>query len=85
VIGCGALSFWLDVAGVEVWMSDYKDVIKPAGANAFEGFESIRQAGFYILLGGEKERRTYSGADGISVTQQEYREAFGAFQVRGRR
>jgi hypothetical protein len=79
------MSFWLEQAGVEVWMSDYEDMIKPAGANAFEGFESIRQAGFYILLVGERERRTYSDADGISVTQQEYREAFGAFQVRGRR
>jgi hypothetical protein len=59
-------------------------MVKPAGANAFEaGVESI-QADFYLLLIGEKKGRTYSEADGTSVTQQEYREAYMSVQARGR-
>jgi hypothetical protein len=66
-------------------MSEYNDMVKPAGANAFEAcFESIRQADFYILLIGEKKGSTYSAADHTSVTQQEYREAYTSFQARGR-
>src|SRR4051794_21053983 len=81
----GAVRFWLEEAGVEVWMSEYNDMVKPAGANAFEAcFESIRQADFYILLIGAKKGSTYSAADDPSVTQQEYREAYTSFQARGR-
>jgi hypothetical protein len=80
----GAVRFWLEESGVEVWMSEFNDMVKPAGANAFEAcFESIRQADFYILLIGDKKGSAYA-ADGTSVTQQEYREAYAAFLAQGR-
>jgi len=42
-------------------MSEYNDMVKPAGANAFEAcFESIRRADFYMLPIGEKRGSTYS-------------------------
>ncbi|MCL5958463.1 MAG: DUF4062 domain-containing protein [Chloroflexi bacterium] len=81
----GALKFWLEEGGFEVCMSEYNDMQRPAAANTFNAcFESIRRADFYILLIGERRGSLYSAADGVSVTQQEYRVAYESYRAQGR-
>lgn len=76
----GAIKFWLEENGFEVWLSEFNDFDKRPGANAFDAcFESVRRADFYVLLIGDKRGSLYAGD--ITVTQQEYRVAYEAFRA----
>ncbi|TAK20731.1 MAG: DUF4062 domain-containing protein [Chloroflexota bacterium] len=80
----GAVRFWLEEAGCEVWLSDYTDVDKLPVPNSFAAcFEAIRRSDFYILLIGQNRGSWYSEPDQISVTEQEYRVAYDAFRAQG--
>ncbi len=81
----GALKFWLEESGYEVWLSEYNDMEKSPGANTFEAcFETICRADFHILLIGERRGSLYSEPHNTSVTQQEYRVARDSFSKLGR-
>jgi hypothetical protein len=80
----GALKFWLEESGCEVWLSEYNDADKDPAAGAFDAcFDAVRRASFYVLLIGDRRGSLYSESDQVSVTQQEYRVAYKAFQEKG--
>ena len=80
-----SLKFWLEEQGVDVWLSEYNDMEKSPGANTFDAcFETIREAGFYVLLIGDRRGSLYDSTQGVSVTQQEYRVAYAALAGAGR-
>jgi hypothetical protein len=80
----GALKFWLEESGFEVWLSEYNDMEKSPVSGTYDAcFDAIRNADFYILLIGERRGSLYSEDQNVSVTQQEYRVAYQAFVEKG--
>jgi hypothetical protein len=81
----GALKFWLEESGFEVWLSEYNDMEKSPVSGTYDAcFDAIRKADFYVLLIGGRRGSLYSLDQNISVTQQEYRVAYQAFAEQGK-
>lgn len=69
-----ALKYWLEDMGFEVRMSEYVDFQRNADDGTFDScFKAIAECNYFVLLVGGRKGSDF--ANGISVTQQEYRVA----------
>ncbi|QEL17242.1 DUF4062 domain-containing protein [Limnoglobus roseus] len=72
-----AIKYFLERQGCRVLASDFNDFPKPLENHSYEGcLKSIAEAHFFILLIGARVGGWYNEPNQISITQQEYREAY---------
>jgi hypothetical protein len=72
-----AIKYYLEQQGCRVLASDFNDFPKPLDKHSYEGcLKSIAEADFFILLIGARVGGWYDEPSQVSITQQEYREAY---------
>jgi len=80
-----ALKYWLEELGYEVQLSDLNDFDRQPDDGTFAAcFRGVAAADYYLLLIGDRKGQLYDPANGISVTQQEYKTAYESWRT-GRR
>ncbi|MDP4267999.1 MAG: DUF4062 domain-containing protein [Bacteroidota bacterium] len=72
-----ALKFYLEEYGFEVLASEFNDFRKPLEEHSYDAcLKAIHSADYFLLLIGGRVGGWYDEASKISITQQEYREAY---------
>jgi len=72
-----AIKYHLEQQGCRVLMSDQNDFPKPLDIHSYEAcLKAIAEADFFVLLIGGRVGGWYDEEQRISITQQEYREAY---------
>jgi hypothetical protein len=72
-----AIKYFLEQQGCVVLASEYNDFKKPLDKHSYEAcLDAIQQADYFILLIGARVGGWYDKSNRISITQQEYREAY---------
>jgi len=70
-----SLKYWFNELGYDVQLSEYSDFEKDSSKNTYETcVEAIKQCDYFILLIGSRVGGLYD--KNISITRQEYREAY---------
>jgi len=73
-----SLKYWLKAFGYEVYLSEYSDFPTDSDRNSYECcFQVIDQCDYFILLIGNRIGGWFSEPERISITQEEYRRAYG--------
>jgi hypothetical protein len=73
-----AIKYYLEQQGCRVLASDQNDFPKPLDKHSYEGcLKTISEADYFILLIGSRVGGWYDEPDRVSITQREYREAYG--------
>jgi uncharacterized protein (DUF302 family) len=73
-----ALKFYLEEQGCTVLASEYNDFLKPLDKHSYEAcLQAIERADYYVLLIGTRVGGWFDPEQRISITQQEYRHAYG--------
>lgn len=77
-----ALKYWLEELGYEVQLSELNDFDRQPDDGTFAAcFRGVAAADYYLLLIGDRRGQLYDHANGISVTQQEYRTAYESWRT----
>lgn len=77
-----AIKYYLEEQGCTVLASEYNDFSKPLDVHSYEAcLRSIEQADYFILLIGTRVGGWFDPEKRISITQQEYREAYRLHQA----
>lgn len=77
-----AIKYYLEEQGCTVLASEYNDFSKPLDVHSYEAcLKSIEQADYFILLIGTRVGGWFDPEKRISITQQEYREAYRLHQA----
>jgi len=72
-----ALKYMLEEQGCSVLASEYNDFPKPLDENSYDAcIKTLQSADYYVLLIGARVGGWYDKETKISITQQEYREAY---------
>jgi hypothetical protein len=72
-----ALKYYLERQGCRVLASEFNDFPKPLDTHSYQAcLRSIQEADWFVLLIGTRVGGWYDEASRISITQQEYREAY---------
>jgi hypothetical protein len=72
-----ALKFWLEEAGLQVFLSECNDFPAEPELSTFEScLNVLRSCQYVILLVGYRQGAFFNEAEGITVTRAEYREAY---------
>src|SRR5262245_35369794 len=72
-----AIKYYLEHQGCRVLASDFNDFPKPLEKHSYEAcLKSIAEADFFILLIVARVGGWYDEPNKVSITQQEYREAY---------
>lgn len=72
-----AVKYFLEQQGCVVLASEYNDFSKPIEPHSYQAcFEAILNADYFVLFIGSRVGGWYDPANFISITQQEYREAY---------
>jgi len=81
-----AIKFSLESRGCRVLASEFNDFAVDPAAHSYEAcLKNIEAADYFVLLVGSRVGGLYNKADRISITQQEYREAYRRHQEAGLR
>ena len=72
-----ALKYFLEQQGCSVLASEYNDFPKPLDIHSYEAcLKALQKADYFVLFLGTRVGGWYDKAARISITQQEYREAY---------
>jgi hypothetical protein len=72
-----AVKYYLEHQGCRVLASEFNDFPKPLDTHSYEAcLRAIKQADWFVLLIGTRVGGWYDEAARVSITQQEYREAY---------
>lgn len=72
-----SIKYYLEQQGYTVLASEYNDFPKPLDKHSYEAcFETLKLADYFILLIGSRVGGWYDEENSVSITQQEYREAY---------
>ncbi|MBK8831516.1 MAG: DUF4062 domain-containing protein [Saprospiraceae bacterium] len=72
-----ALRYFLELQGCTVYASEFNDFPKSLDTDSYEAcIQAIHKADYFILLIGHRIGGWYDQNKRISITQQEYREAY---------
>jgi len=72
-----ALKYFLEQQGCVVLGSEFNDFPKPLDSHTYDAcLATLRKADYYVLLIGTRVGGWYDEAGRVSITQQEYREAY---------
>jgi len=72
-----AIKYFLEQQGCTVLASEYNDFPKPLDTHSYEAcLKALRGADYFVLLIGARVGGWYDKANRVSITQQEYREAY---------
>ncbi|MBN2107151.1 MAG: DUF4062 domain-containing protein [Deltaproteobacteria bacterium] len=72
-----ALKYYLEQQGCSVLASEFNDFPKPLDAHSYDAcIQALQKANYFILFIGARVGGWYDEASRISITQQEYREAY---------
>lgn len=72
-----ALKYYLEQQGAKVYASEYNDFPKPLDTHSYEAcLEVLRDSDYFILLIGNRVGGWYDKENKISITRQEYKEAY---------
>jgi hypothetical protein len=73
-----AIKYYLEQQGCRVLASDQNDFPKPLDKHSYEGcLKTMSEAEYFILLIGSRVGGWYDEPQRVSITQREYREAYG--------
>lgn len=73
-----ALKFFLEELGCKVLASEFNDFEKPLDEHSYDAcLKAIHSADYFILLIGSRIGGWYREGERVSITQREYREAYG--------
>lgn len=72
-----SIKYYLEQQGYTVLASEFNDFPKPLDLHSYDAcFEALKSADYFILLIGSRVGGWYDKENSISITQQEYREAY---------
>jgi Domain of unknown function (DUF4062) len=72
-----ALKYFLEQQGCSVLASEYNDFPKPLDKHSYDAcLHALNKADYFVLFIGARVGGWYDLENGISITQQEYREAY---------
>lgn len=72
-----SIKYYLEQQGYPVLASEYNDFPKPLDVHSYEAcIEALKSADYFILLIGSRVGGWYDEGNTVSITQQEYREAY---------
>jgi Domain of unknown function (DUF4062) len=72
-----SLKFYLEQQGFTVLASEFNDFPKPLDTHSYEAcIQTLEKADYFILLIGSRVGGWFNKQERISITQQEYREAY---------
>ncbi|HEV2575792.1 MAG TPA: DUF4062 domain-containing protein [Acidobacteriaceae bacterium] len=72
-----AIKFYLEEQGCRVLASEFNDFLKPLDRHSYDAcLHAIEQADFFVLLIGTRVGGWFIPEERVSITQQEYRQAY---------
>ncbi|WP_010657913.1 DUF4062 domain-containing protein [Brucella anthropi] len=81
-----AIKFSLEARGCRVLASEFNDFEADSSKHSYEAcLENIRKCDYFVLLIGSRVGGWYDKENRVSITQQEYREAYKEHKSRGLR
>lgn len=79
-----AIKYALEARGCRVLASEFNDFAVDSGSHSYEAcLKNIEEADYFVLLIGSRVGGWFHPADRVSITQQEYREAYRLHQEKG--
>ena len=72
-----SLKFYLEEQGCAVLASEFNDFPKPLDAHSYQAcIGTLNKADYFIFLVGTRVGGWFNRSERVSITQQEYREAY---------